>query len=85
MEAPHEMTTSTDTTILLDVYERLGSIEAKLASTLKSHEALEKDVAVLKGLHQKFGGVVLTLTVLWALICAGFAYYSDSLKGLFHK
>lgn len=75
----------TETTILLDIYERLGSIEAKLAATITSHEELEKDVAVLKGLHQKFGGVVLTLTVLWALICAGFAYYSDSLKGLIHK
>jgi hypothetical protein len=38
------------------------------------------DVDDLKALKQKFGGVVLTITVFWGVICAGFVYFSDIIK-----
>lgn len=69
-----------DTTILLDIYERLGSVEAKLTNLTKNHESMEIEVEQLKALRQKFGGVILTLSVFWALICAGFVYFSDIIK-----
>ena len=69
-----------DTTILLDIYERLGSVEAKLTNLAKNHEVMETEVDELKALRQKFGGVILTLSVFWGLICAGFVYFSDVIK-----
>lgn len=69
-----------DTTILLDIYERLGSVEAKLTNLTKNHETMETEVEELKALRQKFGGVILTLSVFWGLICAGFVYFSDVIK-----
>ena len=69
-----------DQTILLDIYQRLGSIESKLESASENHKSLEVEVAELTALKQKFGGVVLTITVFWGLICAGFVYFSDIIK-----
>ncbi len=69
-----------DTTILLDSYESLGSVEAKLTNLAKNHEVMETEVDELKALRQKFGGVILTLSVFWGLICAGFVYFSDVIK-----
>lgn len=69
-----------DTTILLDIYERLGSVEAKLTNLAKNHEVMETEVDELKALRHKFGGVILTLSVFWGLICAGFVYFSDVIK-----
>ena len=72
-----------DTAILLDIYERLGSVEAKLTNLAKNHEVMETEVDELKALRQKFGGVILTLSVFWGLICAGFVYFSDVIKAKF--
>ena len=48
-----------DTTILLDIYERLGSVEAKLTNLAKNDEVMETEVDELKALRQKFGGVIM--------------------------
>lgn len=71
-------------TILLDIYERLGSIETTLKSAALNHDKLEREVAELTALKQKFGGVILTLTVVWGLICGGAVYFSDAIKAKLH-
>lgn len=67
-------------TILLDIYERLGSIETTLKAEAAARLKMEHDITKLNTLRDKFGGVILTLSVFWALICAGFVYFSDVIK-----
>lgn len=58
--------TQTDTTILLDIYERLGAIETKLEHSVKHDDAsqeqqekLEKRVQGLELFRAKIGGILL--------------------------
>jgi hypothetical protein len=60
------MSDKTDTSILLDIYERLGTIEAELRSVIKTtddrhegNEKLEERVQGLELFRAKIGGMLL--------------------------
>lgn len=63
----------TNTTILLDIYERLGTIEEQLRGLTKSHDLMDKELVELKEFKSKvgayiwLGGFFVTgaLTMLW--------------------
>ncbi len=63
----------TDTSILLDIYERLGTIEEQLRGLTKSHDDMDKEVTELRefksriGAYIWLGGAIATgaLTLLW--------------------
>ena len=74
------MTNKTETTILLDIYERLGAIETKL----ESHEELQARVKVLEAFHARVGaylwiGSGIVGGVMW-LIVQGLQYFSTEIK-----
>jgi hypothetical protein len=52
------VTNKTDTTILLDVYDRLGGIEAELKALNKSHDAMDADVEDLKQFKNRVGAYI---------------------------
>jgi hypothetical protein len=65
------MTNKTDTTILLDVYERLGAIESELKALNKSHDTMDKDVEDLK----QFKGHVAAYIWLGGSIASGVLFF----------
>ena len=52
------MTDKTDTTILLDIYERLGTIEQQLRDLTKSHDAMDIEVTDLREFKSKVGAYI---------------------------
>ena len=52
------MTDKTDTTILLDVYERLGAIESELKNLNKSHDKMDGDVEDLKDFKKRIAAYI---------------------------
>lgn len=85
--------TQTDTTILLDIYERLGTIEAKLEAATKhddnmttSSAELEKRVQGLELFRAKIGGMLLVGSTLVSgvlfLLWEGLTYLIPWIKTL---
>ena len=74
------MTDKTETTILLDIYERLGAIEAELKNVNKSHDEMADEVKDLKEFKNRvaayiwLGGSIASgvLFFLWKGIEYGF-------------
>lgn len=60
-----------------------GVTREMIAPIIASVNEMKPQVDELMGLKQKFGGVILTLSVFWGLICAGFVYFSDIIKAKF--
>lgn len=59
------MTDKTDTSILLDIYERLGAIEAELRISIRKNEKMEEDsekleerLSDLEQFKAKIGGIL---------------------------
>ena len=48
----------TDTTILLDIYERLGTIEQQLRELTKNHDSMDRELDDLKEFKQKVGAYI---------------------------
>lgn len=81
-----------DTTILLDIYEKLGSVEAKLNTLAEKHKDMEAEVAELKefktriGAYIWLGGSIVAGVIM--LLWQGLQYFSDEVRGaigrLFH-
>ena len=71
----------TDTTILLDVYERLGNIEQQLRSLTKNHDTMEAKLDELQDLKSRLGayiwlgGTIVSGAVL--ILMQGFKYAMD--------
>jgi hypothetical protein len=49
----------TETTILLDIYERLGAIENELKTLIKDRDAMDKDLNALKDFKQRIGAYIV--------------------------
>ncbi len=68
--------------------QRLEERQIELSNTIAPLVATVADmkpkVENLTALQQKFGGVVLTLSVCWGLICGGAVYFSDAIKAKLH-
>lgn len=52
------MNSDSNTTILLNIYERLGAIESQLKSLTKAHEDTETDVKELKRFESRVGAYI---------------------------
>ena len=71
----------TNTTILLDVYERLGNIEQQLRSLTKNHDTMEAKLDELQDLKSRLGayiwlgGTIVSGAVL--ILMQGFKYAMD--------
>ncbi len=52
------MPDKTDTTILLDIYQRLGNIEQQLRGLTKDHDAISKEVDELRDFKSRFGAYI---------------------------
>lgn len=52
------MTAKTETTILLDIYERLGAIENELKSINKDHDDTKSDVSDLKEFKSRLAAYI---------------------------
>lgn len=65
------MADKTETTILLDVYERLGAIETTLKSLNESHKTMDGDVEDLK----QFKGRVAAYLWLGGSIVSGVLFF----------
>jgi hypothetical protein len=48
----------TDTTILLDIYERLGTIEQQLRTLAEDHKDMEEELDELKDLKSRMGAYI---------------------------
>lgn len=67
------MSDKTDTSILLDIYERLGTIEQQLRTLTSDHKDMEDELEVLKefkgkvGAYISIGGLFVAslITLLW--------------------
>lgn len=52
------MTDKTDTTILLDIYERLGAIETQLKSLNEGHKEMDGELTKLKEFKGRVGAYI---------------------------
>ncbi len=52
------MTDKTETTILLDIYERLGVIEQQMRWLTKSHEKMDGELDELREFRSKVGAYI---------------------------
>lgn len=52
------MSDKTDTTILLDIYERLGTIEQQLRTLTSDHKEMEDELKDLKQFKSKVGAYI---------------------------
>ncbi len=67
------MSDKTDTSILLDIYERLGTIEQQLRTLTSDHKDMEDELEDLKQFKSKIGAyisigglfVASLITLLW--------------------
>ena len=65
------MTDKTETTILLDIYERLGAIETELKNLTKSHDEMQEEVEELR----EFKGRVAAYLWLGSSIVSGVLFF----------
>jgi hypothetical protein len=76
------MTDKTDTTILLDIYERLGAIENELRNITKNHDDMEEELKGLKDFKSRVGAYIW----LGGLIATGvLSLLYEGIKYGFHK
>jgi hypothetical protein len=52
------MSDKTDTSILLDIYERLGTIEQQLRTLTSDHDDMEEELEDLKQFKSKVGAYI---------------------------
>lgn len=75
------MSDKTDTTILLDIYERLGTIEQQLRGLTKDHDAMEIELNDLKDFKSKIGAYIwmggLLVSGVLTLLWQGIKYAAD--------
>lgn len=81
-----------DQSILLDIYERLGSVEAKLTELADKHKDMSADVDDLKDFKTRIGAYIwiggsVAMGALY-LLWQGLTYFSAEIRGavgrLFH-
>lgn len=81
-----------ETTILLDIYEKLGSVDAKLTEMTKQHDEMSKNVAELQTFKARIGAYIWLGGTIAAGACVllwnGLQYFSAEIRGalgrLFH-
>ena len=73
-----------DTTILLDIYEKLGSVEAQLKTLTENHKDMEAEVADLKEFKTRIGAYVWIGGSIVAGACMllwqGLQYFSTEIR-----
>ncbi len=72
----------TNTTILLDVYERLGNIEQQLRGLTKNHDSMQEKLSELQDLKSRLGAYV------WiggAIVSGVVLFLAQGLKYMFDK
>ena len=83
---------SPETTILLDIYEKLGSIDAKMTEMTKQHDEMAETVSDLKDFKARIGAYIWLGGTFVAGVCVllwnGLQYFSAEIRGalsrLFH-
>lgn len=72
----------TDTSILLDIYERLGAIETQLKSLNKSHDEMDDELTKLKEFKGRVGAYIwlggIIATGILSLLVEGIKYLMQS-------
>jgi hypothetical protein len=75
------MSDKTDTTILLDIYERLGTIEQQLRTLTSDHKDMEEEMEDLKQFKSKVGAYIwmggLLVSGVLTLLWQGLKYAAD--------